>query len=96
MQSGIWGLSNPSQKLLTVEVLAEQTVIGTAPEQRSDEGEAASSSGSDDDYDGQEAATADARPSSSGFGLPQDLGEADRELLESIQSRGDHQACFLC
>ena len=72
-----------------MKVLAEQKVIGTIPEQRSGEGEGASSSGSDDASDGEEAATADARPSSSGLGLPQDLGEADRELLESIQSRGN-------
>ena len=70
-------------------------MIGTGPEQRSDEGETASSSGSDDDSDSQEAATSDARPSSGGLGLPQDLGEADRELLETIQSRGDNFAGFL-
>ncbi len=56
----------------------------------SDEGEGASSSGSEDE-DGRQQGVSAAEPASSSGGqrLAQELGEADRELLESIQSRGE-------
>lgn len=65
-------------------------MVGPIPEEESDNEGGASSSGSGEDGHSQDGdATAGTGPSSSGQRLAQELGEADRELLESIRNRGE-------
>jgi hypothetical protein len=82
-----------SAHVLTSRVVAEQGVAEPIPEGgsgSSEKEEDASSSGSDaTDHLQERVATSEALPSGSGPRLAQELGDADRELLESIRSRGE-------